>query len=124
MMLDASVPEAIRRPKRWGMVLSLAVFLTLAVTMMLDTWDVLAGPNAWLVWSCAAVAGPGLLLCHVASKRAIRRAAAHDHLLCPDCTYDLRTLDATGTCPECGRAYEHDAVRAQWVDAARRLKRK
>ncbi|MEQ9097043.1 MAG: hypothetical protein RIE32_12355 [Phycisphaerales bacterium] len=51
------------------------------------------------------------------------RAVRADHLLCPQCTYDLRTLDAAGACPECGRAYEHGAVRAQWVDAQRRLKR-
>ena len=66
---------------------------------------------AWLFWEIAA-------------RRAFRRAADAKHLLCPDCCYDLRTLDEAGTCPECGRAYEHDAVRAQWLDAERRLKRK
>lgn len=65
-----------------------------------------------------------VLLCYTFAKRALRRASAYGHLLCPECTYDLRALDATGTCPECSRAYEHDAVRAQWLDAERRLKRK
>lgn len=55
------------------------------------------------------------------ARRAVARAQRAGGLLCPECMYDLRDSDATGTCPECGRAYEHEAVRAQWVEAARRL---
>ncbi|MFI4882423.1 MAG: hypothetical protein ACIAQU_07550, partial [Phycisphaerales bacterium JB064] len=73
-----------------------------------------------IVWAAVAC----VLVAYRLAKRALRRAPAADYLLCPDCTYDLRTLDDAGTCPECGRAYEHDTVRAQWAEAERRLKRK
>lgn len=123
MMLDASVPEAIRRYKRME-ILFIATFIPLfcapgilsvygiQVFGSISLWHVLL-PLPYVLW----------LLSWRGIRRTTRRAAAHDHLLCPDCTYDLRTLDETGACPECGRAYEHEAVRAQWMDAARRLKR-
>lgn len=109
---------------RLAMGLALGVILVPVSFIALDGFglnDLI--PNGLLfpiVWLCLAC----VYLCHRSAKRALRRAAAHDHLLCPDCLYDLRNLDATGTCPECGRASEHDAVRAQWVDAERRLIRK
>ena len=124
MMLDASVPEAIRRYKRMSILITVAFlpvffapgFLSMygfQVSRVIGLWYLLL-PLPYVVWF---VAWRGV-------RRTMRRARTADHLLCPDCTYDLRTLDATGTCPECGRAYEHEAVRAQWVDAARRLKRR
>lgn len=122
-MLDASVPGPIRRYKRLEVVAALVILsivFALGIMVMLDkdiafVWRVL--PAAFLLpfilW----------LLGSRANTRTLRRAAAHNYLLCPACTYDLRTLDKEGACPECGRAYEHEAVRAQWLDAQRRLKR-
>lgn len=120
-MLDASVPGPIRRCKRIEL-LVLVIWVAIAFIPGYLLWygvNVLPAPRAYVV----VVLLPMITFVLIARmpRNILRRAAAHDHLLCPDCTYDLRTLDATGTCPECGRAYEHEAVRAQWVDAARRL---
>lgn len=100
-----------------GLVLAFFVLLVLQIAGVVPS----IGAAAGFFYAPAILAA--CLFWHQRTRRMISRAAAHDHLLCPDCTYDLRTLDAAGACPECGRAYEHDAVRAQWVDAQRRLKR-
>jgi len=76
---------------------------------------------AWIFALFPVIVG-WAFLCQRRVRRTVRRAAAADHLRCPDCLYDFRTLDAAGACSECGRAYEHAAVRAQWLDAQRRLK--
>ena len=123
-MLDASVPEAIRRCKRWELVGILAFVIVFFSVFVLWETGVIAHPPASVFMALMVLPSIMAVSSWRYTKRIRRRAAAHDHLLCPDCTYDLRTLDATGTCPECGRAYEHDAVRAQWVDAERRLRRK
>lgn len=123
MMLDASVPEAIRRCKRWELALMLAgvaVFFTYIVLWECGVLAHLPTPLFMLLMMLPTMV---VVICGRLIKRALRRAAAADHLLCPDCTYDLRTLDANGTCPECGRAYDHAAVRAQWLEAERRLRR-
>ncbi|MFI4915046.1 MAG: hypothetical protein ACIAS6_00890 [Phycisphaerales bacterium JB060] len=123
MMLDASVPGAIRRYKRME-ILFIATFLPVFcapgilsvygvhVFRSISLWYLLL-PLPYVLW----------LLSWRGIRRTLRRAAAHDLLICPECLYDLRTLDEAGVCPECGRAYEHKAVRAQWVDAQRRLRR-
>lgn len=108
----------------WHALTPVLALLALAVLIVLDATGVVGPPHAAAIFG---IGGATIALCvlwrHLA-VRALRRAAAADHLLCPECLYDLRTLDATGTCPECGRAYEHDAVRQQRIDAERRLKRK
>lgn len=48
--------------------------------------------------------------------RVVRRS---EFTLCPACLYDLRALDQAGTCPECGRPYEHTSVQIRWVEAER-----
>ncbi|MFI4915044.1 MAG: hypothetical protein ACIAS6_00880 [Phycisphaerales bacterium JB060] len=122
--MDAALPGVVRRAMRWKVFAGLVVALLAGVLMLgglprTQPYRVYAA-TMFLLAGAMAVGGRA----HLVAAATLRRAAAHDHLLCPACTYDLRALDATGTCPECGRAYEHAAVRRQWVDAARRLKRK
>ncbi len=122
LYIDSGLPAPIRNAK-----LGYVVTLTVAVIALLAIFAL-----AWLGVGPAPGNAPmyayfilivlTAIFCHYLSKRALRHAAAADHLLCPECTYDLRALGEKGTCPECGRAYEHDAVRAQWLDAERRLK--
>lgn len=122
--LDPALPGQVRRANQAAVLAWIAAFLVLVPMLILDS-TVITGtiPARWYI-----LVNVAMLLVILSRKRfarrITRRAAARDHLLCPDCTYDLRTLDAAGTCRECGRAYEHEAVRAQWVDAPRRLKRK
>lgn len=44
----------------------------------------------------------------------LRRLREAGGRLCPGCEFDLRGLGDSGSCPECGRPFEIDAVRAQW----------
>ncbi|MFI4915047.1 MAG: hypothetical protein ACIAS6_00895 [Phycisphaerales bacterium JB060] len=123
LRVDAELPHVVRRAMRWSWVgwsLPLAMPWVWYVAIRLGLW-----PKQHILWLVPLVwCGVGFgLVCTIAAKRYIRRAAAHDHLLCPECLYDLRTLDEAGVCPECGRAYEHAAVRRQWVDAQRRIER-
>lgn len=70
----------------------------------------------WWAWAIGAIALWGLVL--AASLLAIaiktRRAGRAGFVLCPRCLYDLGGLPVEGTCPECGRAYEHAATVAMW----------
>ena len=50
----------------------------------------------------------------VTTIRFIRRARAHDDLLCVYCGYAVEGLDETGTCPECGKTYSFDECRRLW----------
>lgn len=121
--LDAETPGAVRRSMRWswlGWGLAIVAPWALLVSLKLD---LVAGKQAFGFLGVMWVAIVFAVASQFVARRTVRRAAAHDHLLCPDCTYDLRTLDATGTCPECGRPYDHAAVRATWLDAERRLRR-
>ncbi|OAB62796.1 hypothetical protein AY599_06400 [Leptolyngbya valderiana BDU 20041] len=123
MGIDAGLPEAVRRAQRWTWFAIALAVVGFVVTLIVGRVD-LAGLLALVLL------GVFMLAMHAIPRfgrrgvnHALRRAAAHDHLVCPQCTYDLRSLDEAGTCPECGRACEREAVRAQWVDAQRRLKR-
>lgn len=55
--------------------------------------------------------------CHRRAAAIFREAKSADLLLCPTCLYDLRELEERGSCPECGRPYEHTSVQIRWVDA-------
>ena len=109
---------------KWSLGGAIALLLGLIVLRIAEASGIF--PRLGIAWIASALVAAVIyfLICHRRAQQTLRRAATHDHLLCPDCLYDLRALDATDTCPECGRAYEHDAVRAQWLDAERRLKRK
>lgn len=50
----------------------------------------------------------------IAARRCHRHVRSVEYGACPDCLYDLRGVGETGTCPECGRAYEMDEVRTLW----------
>ena len=120
--IDNAMPAAVRRPMRWqmaGLLMAAASFLVLLTLAQLGIVSGLVAASFPLV--CIFVVLWGHYFDRAVRQR-VARAAAHDHLLCPECLYDLRTLDDAGTCPECGRAYEHAAVRAQWAEAERRLK--
>jgi hypothetical protein len=123
MNIDSALPVPVRRAMRWNLGTPCIVPLGLVAMITLDLGRLTSAPEPAAIFVFIGVAVAWAWLCRGVAMRALRRAAAHDHLLCPDCTYDLRALDANGTCPECGRVYEHDAVRATWLDAERRLTR-
>ncbi len=124
MLLDASVPGPIRRNQWWAAAITLAMLGAMFAFILLDAPATGPASSPWAIFGPMWLGAGVLLLVHRQNTRTLRRAAAHNYVLCPECLYDLRTLDAAGACPECGRAYEHGAVRAQWLDAARRLTRK
>ena len=109
---------------RWKMAGLLVVGLPLVATFALTLLGVVPGLAVVLFVPASMFFALWAGHWHPISENLVARAAAHDHLLCPECTYDLRTLGEMGTCPECGRAYEHEAIRERWLDAERRLKRK
>lgn len=123
LRVDAEMPQPIQRAVR-------RPYLCFGLTMLLS-WALVVGLKLRVLADRQAFGLVGLMLvataagwgCLIMAWRARRLAASCDHLLCPECLYDLRTLDATGTCSECGRPYEHNAVRALWFHAERRLKR-
>jgi len=47
-------------------------------------------------------------------RQVIRELQEHDHLLCLSCGYPLAGLSDRHVCPECGRAFDPDGVRANW----------
>jgi len=46
--------------------------------------------------------------------RLRRRLRAASGRLCVHCTFDLRGMDDTGTCPECGRPFDAARDRQRW----------
>lgn len=50
----------------------------------------------------------------VAARRCHRHIRGVEYGACPHCLYDLRGREERGPCPECGRAYEMNNVRAVW----------
>ncbi len=103
-VVDGESPEAIRRPMRWSLVVPGLGLLGLVTLVALDATGVVARPYPAATVSIVGVTFACVWLCHRIARRALRRAAAADHLLCPACAYDLRALDDVGACPECGRA--------------------
>jgi hypothetical protein len=124
LWIDGGLPRAVRRPMVWLWVSFGIVPVAPGAMVAGLKLGLIPGTLAFGFVGLMFVANAFGVVCLIVARRALRRAAAHEYLLCPDCTYDLRTLDATGTCPECGRAYEHAAVRATWLDAQRRLTRR
>ena len=122
--VDADMPEAVRRPMRWMLVVQFALPMCILATIPLEESGIIPDiDNLWFVAIMLVFFVFAWYSSHHA-RRIIRRAREADSLLCPGCTYDLRTLRDAGTCPECGRAYKHEAVRATWLDAERQLKQK
>ena len=50
----------------------------------------------------------------VYSFRRSRSIKLAEYKVCFRCGYELRGLDASGNCPECGRAYEFAALARKW----------
>lgn len=51
----------------------------------------------------------------IAWRRDGQRARASDDLLCWQCGYQLRGLTASGLCPECGNAFDHEKLKELWA---------
>ncbi|OAB63621.1 hypothetical protein AY599_08705 [Leptolyngbya valderiana BDU 20041] len=119
---DDYYPAPVRRANHLAM-LAIVVAIPILATMLL--YDFRAGgpqisSGVYILMNVTMLGW--IFVWKMEARRTVVRAQRAGGLLCPECTYDLRDSDATGTCPECGRAYEHDAVRAQWIEAERRLK--
>jgi hypothetical protein len=48
------------------------------------------------------------------NRRLIRRLTAAGYLLCWQCGYDLSATGGAGRCPECGREFQAESLRALW----------
>ena len=117
-------PAPIRRANHVAM-LAIVVAIPFLATMLL--YDLRAGgpqisSGVYILMNVTMLGW--IFVWKMEARRAVARAQRAGGLLCPQCTYDLRGSGEAGTCPECGRAYEQGAVRAQWADAQRRLARK
>ncbi|MCW5757390.1 MAG: hypothetical protein KIT54_09160 [Phycisphaeraceae bacterium] len=121
--VDEALPIAVRRPMRRLVLVKLGLPCAILFLFFLELQGIVSPIRVAWVFLAAGVGVFFAWLLEGSAKSALRRAIANDHLLCPACTYDLRSLAEEGACPECGRACEHAAVRAQWLDAQRRFKR-
>jgi hypothetical protein len=65
---------------------------------------------------CGALLLAGGVFSRIQTRKWRRVAHDCDYELCPDCGYWLHELPAKHVCPECGRGYEIDAVRAAWLN--------
>ena len=52
-------------------------------------------------------------------RRYVQTVREVEYRVCPNCEYPLQGLPGEGSCPECGRAYELDALRGQWEKAVK-----
>jgi hypothetical protein len=50
-------------------------------------------------------------------RRIVREWSISQGRLCTHCAYNISTLAAAGTCPECGGAYDTKADAATWAKA-------
>jgi hypothetical protein len=112
-------PPALRRCWKWYF-LGMGAHMTL---MLVGAVALLLAPGV-LPMVLAAAAAVGLLVAGVAmSSMATVRIRARVRRLhgqaCPNCVYDLSTLPAEGTCPECGVRYTRAEIVRQWRDADR-----
>lgn len=49
-----------------------------------------------------------------ANRASIRLLERHSWVICLHCRYPLDSLDADGTCPECGSAYNRGDIAERW----------
>jgi hypothetical protein len=76
---------------KFGTALSLAIMITISI----------AYAATLVMWMIARTRGKRIVL---ASQKRI----------CPGCLYDLRTLEESGLCPECGRPYTPSSLKDAW----------
>lgn len=115
--IKGAPPVAARR--QYGVIL-LVIVSMLVMFFMFDAnlaRKTTRGVRAY--YSIAIVAGViGLITAygiHVRARaRWIRAATESDGALCLHCGYSLRGLPDHQNCPECGRAYDLEQVRARW----------
>lgn len=115
--IKGAPPVAARR--QYGVIL-LVIVSMLVMFFMFDAGlarQTTRGIRAY--YSIAIVAGViGLITAYGIHVRArakwIRDVKESDGALCPHCGYSLRGLADHQNCPECGRPYDLEQVRARW----------
>jgi predicted RNA-binding Zn-ribbon protein involved in translation (DUF1610 family) len=113
----AKMPPVMRRGMYWFLCGTL-VFVAIAVAIEV-TRDVMGvRKTRWLTLLTVAVGWvPLLVLLPIWRWRTLgirRLVRSSDYRVCIHCGYDLASLSENGTCPECGRPYEMEAVRDVW----------
>jgi hypothetical protein len=83
--------------------------------------------NGWffMVAFISLMAG-GLVLviaAFILERRTLARVRRGNLLVCLGCEYSLENSGSEGVCPECGRAFEIEEVRRDWVRCLRRWER-
>lgn len=104
------VPRAFRKARVWFY--SISLILT-AVALAVD----LLGPD----WACALrwPARCGIIFITPAimfhRARVLHRVGARQFMVCPECGYDLHGLEGEQRCPECGKRFNVDSLRREWL---------
>ena len=80
----------------WPSIASTGVFVVSFTVVFIG------GTGAYFVWS------------QISIRRLQSKLIANNRRYCLYCFFDLRGLDKTGTCPECGEPYEIWKVQNEW----------
>jgi hypothetical protein len=95
--------------------LAAALFVALVLVVVLSAFGV-----RWLVPAGAMMLATGATIIALgvanASTRAQRALRQSHYQLCPGCGYPLKDLPSPGQCPECGAAFDNEAVERFWAD--------
>jgi hypothetical protein len=118
--LAPGYPPILHARGRWAKAAGVALGVTLITMSVWDSAGLAPGPR----WREGAVVVAGvsvlvIVLSFMGTARIVGRARRADGNLCVRCAYDLRDLEGSGICPECGGAYDRAATRRAWALAAR-----
>lgn len=113
------MPPAIRR-LLWWMALPLAVVIAGAVVYTLPAaQSAMSTPSIWLSVGIPLICFASVFVANLGiwhGQRRIKRAVlAADGRACTHCVHDLRGLGDTGTCPECGHAFDVAVDVRRWA---------